>query len=1034
MSRPRRAVFALLACALLASIAGAQEQAEAPTSPPDIYIKENDSLVITVPNLTRVAVGDPMVVGATIVSPHEVLLQGQPISITGSTQAAFQTFQQISQTLASVTGDTRAAASTGGTPAKAFFAVSNVYVWSGEQRYVYRVVVVNVVDEAARPPFLSGYRIDIAPDRLILSGIAESEERKAAAERILTAQGFKIENKITVLDRPLIGSISKPARDLVYLAIQHNLLLQGMTREEAEASIGTEPIGPPRLVREGAVTFEEYEYKNYIVRYFENQVIAFRSHGDPVNTSIAQTPASPGDMRIFRLRYLQVDEAVALISPFLGGQVSSVSTSDRTTTFNFSPGSSISYEARSKTIIARGPADILKTLDTVMEELDAPQATSRYLISRQPAPTVEVTGANAVRQEPREIAIIRLIGVAPAEQQRLVEELQELAKQILVQDASSVGSAVGSASVDADIETRPLNLKAVRETLILIEPTGVINVLEGYISDRLNRSQTADLEIAIRSNQPVRGMTLGQLGAALGRQPEPNPSAIRQPDGSIIWEYDFGDRTARFQGGRLIDNAPPKGSRILPPDLIEQLISLGQISEGMTKEQVERSLAPRFGVGSFPAYINSETYPKASIDIDFDGSPIWEYSYPGYFVRFRNNIVQDFVPQAAVSVETSAQPPPPPPQQVTRMFSPRSRTADDLQSIVRTFLTTADSYLASNGTAVDTLPGRIAIDSPTNTLIVTDYTQSINSIESYIRLLDEQTLYQVLVEARFVEMQRNATKRLGIRWNAQGRNPQGNEPFVTVNQGGSAVSTPGGAGSGNAGISFGVLDANSFRLGHIALSDIDVMIEAMEQDGLAKVLQAPRLVTVQNRSATLRAVDRVYDITVTTTTTSSTSTTTATTTTATPVEVGVTLTVTPTVGRDGIITLALSPKVTEAVDVIDASNGLLAGNIINVISERTYDATVQVRSGTTLVIGGLVRQRNRNDADKVPVLARIPILGRIFRSDNVVQNEMDLVIFLNARVVAADGGRTPEDVEGAEPPPPAYETIGATTQTPAAAQ
>lgn len=988
----RRLILSLIAIALFAPVVVGQE---APPAPPDIYIKENDSLVITVPNLSRVAVGDPSVVNATIVSPHEVLLQGRPISLTSSSRAALRTFQEVAATLAAAAGETGAAVpSAGGAEeAPAFFAVSNVYVWSGDQRYIYRVVVVNTADERARPPFLEGYRIDVVPDRLILSGISESEERRAAGERILTAQGFRVENKITVLDRPLIGTITRPSRDLVYLAIQHNLLLQGMTREEAEAAIGSGPIGPPRFVKEGSVTFEEYEYKPYTVRYYEDRIVSFRRHVDFDEARTAGEPAEVAQAggesyRLYNLRYVTVGAIESIFDAVIP---------------TFTPSN-----PNARTVVIRAPEASLQTLDKLVAQADQPEFGSRISVARAPAPppTVQGGGGTTIDEGPRDIALIRLTGVTPAEQERIVDELQDLAARIKVRRVNSGAAGVGGAGtgVAVDFEETALNLQAIRDTLIIIEAPGIIDVLLSYLSGRIERMGIEDVDVAVRSGRPVRGMTLEQLNAALGRTPAGSPTPIRQPDGSIIWEYDYGDRIARFQDGRLIDNAPPKDRRVPPQATLERLVSLGQIAEGMTQAQVERA-------------IGGETPTRVSLDVDFDGSEIWEYTYPSYFVRYRNGVVLDYTPQAAAKDTTVAQ--------VTRFFAPKSRTAVDLLSIVGSFLTVGD-------TAAGTASGRILIDSPTNSLIVSDYPDVMEKIEEYIRLLDEQTQYQVLVEARFVEMRRGAIRRLGVRWNVQGRNPQGNAPFITVNEGSTDVSTPGGSNQGTAGISIGVLDANSFRFGHIALQDIDVLVDALEQENLGKVLQAPRVLTVQNRPATLKAIDRVYDITVTTTTSTGTSTTTSTSTTATPKDVGVTLTVTPTIGRDGIITLNLKPTVSEVTDQLTSSDGLAAGNIINVLAERSYDATVQVRSGTTLVIGGLVRQRNIDNSDKVPFLHRVPILGRIFRSDNATQEENDLVIFLNAQIVATDGGRIPTEIEGAEPPVPPYETISGPA-TPSAA-
>jgi general secretion pathway protein D len=122
-----------------------------------------------------------------------------------------------------------------------------------------------------------------------------------------------------------------------------------------------------------------------------------------------------------------------------------------------------------------------------------------------------------------------------------------------------------------------------------------------------------------------------------------------------------------------------------------------------------------------------------------------------------------------------------------------------------------------------------------------------------------------------------------------------------------------------------------------------------------------------------------------------------------PKEVGITLEVNPTIGQDGIVSLDLNALVSR---VIRTNNYGVGTNVIivNEISERNSTSRVMVRSGTPLVIGGLSSRDMRSNNQQVPFLGSIPFLGRLFRSDRKTATDVDLLIFLTARIVPPDGG------------------------------
>lgn len=114
--------------------------------------------------------------------------------------------------------------------------------------------------------------------------------------------------------------------------------------------------------------------------------------------------------------------------------------------------------------------------------------------------------------------------------------------------------------------------------------------------------------------------------------------------------------------------------------------------------------------------------------------------------------------------------------------------------------------------------------------------------------------------------------------------------------------------------------------------------------------------------------------------------------------VGIILKVTPQVNARGFIKLTLAPEVSSTTE--SANFGTAQ---IPIITTRKTVTQVSLKDGYTMGIGGLIDQTLTNGQTKVPVLGSIPLLGRLFRSDTKNDQERNLIIFITAKTVAADG-------------------------------
>ena len=147
--------------------------------------------------------------------------------------------------------------------------------------------------------------------------------------------------------------------------------------------------------------------------------------------------------------------------------------------------------------------------------------------------------------------------------------------------------------------------------------------------------------------------------------------------------------------------------------------------------------------------------------------------------------------------------------------------------------------------------------------------------------------------------------------------------------------------------------------------------------------------------------------------------------------VGVRLVIKPQVSADNQnVDLSLFPEVTDfdgfidygspiyVVDPIDNSSALLTPNTLNqpVFDTRRIDTKVLIRDGSTVVLGGLIREDLQTIDDKVPILGDIPFLGRLFQSKATTSNKRNLIIFVTANIYRNDGEllNPPEVVNAAD--------------------
>jgi type IV pilus secretin PilQ/predicted competence protein len=293
--------------------------------------------------------------------------------------------------------------------------------------------------------------------------------------------------------------------------------------------------------------------------------------------------------------------------------------------------------------------------------------------------------------------------------------------------------------------------------------------------------------------------------------------------------------------------------------------------------------------------------------------------------------------------------------------------------------------------------GQIQVDTRTNTIIVTDLPDRMETVGNLIVTLDRPEP-QVEVEARVVQTTRDFARTIGVQWGLNGRvSPElGNTTGLTFPNRGTIGGRQGGAQGANdvrgnpvdttaTVVDMGVEGASSaigLALGAVnGAFNLDLALSALERTGKGRVLSTPRLTTQNNVEAEVAQGIQI------------------------PIQVVANNTVTVTF-KDAVLTLKVTPQITSANTVImkvtlenatpDFSREV---NGIPPIDTQRANTQVQVDDGATTVIGGIFVSREQVSTNRTPLLHRIPLLGWMFRRDSNQDESRELLIFITPRIL-----------------------------------
>jgi len=303
----------------------------------------------------------------------------------------------------------------------------------------------------------------------------------------------------------------------------------------------------------------------------------------------------------------------------------------------------------------------------------------------------------------------------------------------------------------------------------------------------------------------------------------------------------------------------------------------------------------------------------------------------------------------------------------------------------------------------------IVINRQSGVIMARAMPNELRDINDYLRRTQSTVTRQVVLEAKVIEVELNDAYQAGINWAAV--LTDGNKQY-TLGQ----LSPPGGFdGNPLAPLNNPVVVApgnpingfvNSTLGGAFTLAanftDFNAYIELLGLQGRTRVLSSPRVSTLHNQKAIIKAgTDEFFVTGVHSDTTTGESTTTTVEYELTPFFSGVALDVTPQISESNSVLLHVHPTISE---VNDQQKSLSVRGSTDVLplalsQIRESDSIVKAQSGQVIVIGGLMRETRKRDEYKLPLLGDIPGLGRLFKSQRDQARTTELVILLRPLVV-----------------------------------
>ena len=302
---------------------------------------------------------------------------------------------------------------------------------------------------------------------------------------------------------------------------------------------------------------------------------------------------------------------------------------------------------------------------------------------------------------------------------------------------------------------------------------------------------------------------------------------------------------------------------------------------------------------------------------------------------------------------------------------------------------------SEDGGSLTSPRGSVVVDVRTNSIIITDTEAKLAEIRDLLALVDIP-VRQVMIEARIVVAQSDATKNLGIEWGGGYLNKSDDNIVSVSGDTTNVVSLTDSAIAGTlASVSYpgallvdlGVASTSGFAIG-FASSDLFLTAElsALEAEGEGEVVSQPKVITGDKQEASIKSGTEI------------------------PYQQSSPSGETTVAFKDAVLALFVTPNITPDDRIMldlrvnqDTVGALVPtgnGGRIPSIDTTQLETQVLVGNGETVVLGGVFKTEDVESVSKVPFFGDIPYIGAFFRSETQVHKKTETLIFITPRILA----------------------------------
>ncbi len=276
------------------------------------------------------------------------------------------------------------------------------------------------------------------------------------------------------------------------------------------------------------------------------------------------------------------------------------------------------------------------------------------------------------------------------------------------------------------------------------------------------------------------------------------------------------------------------------------------------------------------------------------------------------------------------------------------------------------------------------INSNAGLITITGTKEQLNRVESYIKVLQESLHKQVLIDVSILSVVLNKGHETGVNWK------NFNLSLKSVTTGDDTKDFITGAAS------------STVNMVNNAVFTMEGLVDFLNINGDTKVISSPKVLTMNNQQALITIGDNInYRVKSTENSADATGTVSESFDNF-SIFIGVLLNITPEITKDNEIILRINPAVSNfkySDDDTRTLPGTAPREIAPDTSEKKLSTIVKVKTGNTIILGGLITNTEGLKGSNVPILSDIPLLGEIFKHESVTKKTEELIFVITPRII-----------------------------------